>query len=368
MSDAIAGPTIAYGPTVEAFEGAMAGFIASQEIGVPHAVALNSGTAAVHLALLVSGVLPDEEVLMPTLTYVAPANAVRYVGAYPVFLDAEPDFRQLDLKRASTFITHTYSRTAGAWFNRQTGRRLRAIIAVDLLGHPCDLDAALELAAYFEIAAIDDAAEALGAKVRGRAAGSIAPVSVLSFNANKIMTTAGGGMLLCHDEVMAERARSLASHAKTPGSALYEHDEVGFNYGMPTAQAALGLSQLRRLGSFISRKREVAKRYAYALSDLTTLTLPKEADWAEHTYWLYALHLPANRRASVIEFMSDAGVETRPIFESMHRVAAHAHAQADRCPVAEQLSDTGLCLPCSTSISNDEVDEVAQTLRRAIDT
>lgn len=362
MSEAVTERTIAYGPRVERFERAIA-----DRVGVPHAVAVNSGTAAMHLALIVSGVVRDDDVLMPTLTYVAPANAVRYVGAHPVFLDVEPSFRQLDVERARAFVERSYRRTDLIWSHRLSGRRLRAIVAIDLLGHPCDLDAVLELAERFGIAVIDDAAEAFGATIRGRPVGSVAPVSVFSFNANKIMTTAGGGILVCHDKRKSDRARSLASHAKTPGSPRYQHHEVGFNYGMATAQAALGLSQHHRFDGFLSRKRDVAERYNRALSDLPAVVPPGQAPWATSTYWLYAIHLPAPQRAVVIDEMSHAGIETRPIFEPMHRVVAHARAEADDCVVAEELSDTGLCLPCSTSITDDEVDEVAQTLRAALE-
>lgn len=360
MVDALAGTTIAYGPIVTAFEDAVA-----ERLGVPYALAVTSGTSALHLALLAAGVLPGDEVLMPSLTYVAPANAVRYTGAQPVFLDSEPEYRQLDVARAAAFVERAYARDTGGrgWVSRATGARLAALLTVDLLGHPSDVDALGELTARLEIPLVDDAAEALGASIRGRPVGGVAPIAALSFNANKIMTTAGGGMLLTHDPAMAARARSLAFHSKEPGSALWEHAEVGFNYGMATAQAALGLAQLGRLDAFFARKREIAAFYADALGDAPGVRLPQEADWAEASYWLYTLDLPADRRAAVVAALSEADIESRPIFAPMHCVVAHAASQADDCHVAEALAATGLSLPCSTSITDDELADVAAVVR-----
>jgi dTDP-4-amino-4,6-dideoxygalactose transaminase len=308
-----------------------------------------------------------DDVLVPTLTFVAPANAVRYVGAHPVFVDAEPTYRQLDVDRAEAFVRREYVENARGWCRRTNQRRrLRAILAVDLLGHPCDLDAVLELADRFGLVAIDDAAQAFGATVRGRAVGTIAPVSVLSFNANKVMTTAGGGMLLAHDPEHIERARMLAMHAKQPDCERYDHAEVGFNYAMATAQAALGLSQLKSLPLFLERKRRVAARYAELLDGVPGLTLPVQAEWATSTFWMYTVHVPADRRTAVAEALKATDIQTRPLFEPMHRVRAHARAHRDDCPVAERLSATGLCLPCSTGIEDEQVQRVATTLREAL--
>lgn len=361
MSQAMIGRTIAYGSDVQAFERAV-----SALVGSPHAIATQSGTAALHLALIVSGVEREDEVLMPTLTYVAPANAVRYVGAHPVFLDVDEDFRQMNLARAEAFVADHYRRSAGDLRNRHSGRRLKAILAVDLLGHPCDIETVAELAERLGLVVIDDAAEAFGASDRGQPVGSVAPVSVLSFNANKLITTGGGGMLLCRDAEMARRARSLAFHAKVAGSALYQHDEVGFNYGMASAQAALGLSQLGRFDQFLRRKREIAARYGEIFAREPRIVLPAQAHWAAASYWLYTVHIPAADRDAVMSSLARDGIETRPIFEPMHRLGAHRDSQADACPVAEALSKTGLSLPCSTDLTDPELVEVGRALLLAL--
>lgn len=361
VCEALESPTIAYGPKVREFEAAVAARTES-----PHALATQSGTAALHLALLVSEVKAGDDVLMPTLTYVAPANAIRYVGAQPVLLDVEPEYRQLDLDRAAAFIEREYKPHPDGPVSRMSGRRLSAILAIDLLGHPCDIDGVLELAERFGLAVIDDAAEAFGARVRRRPLGSKAPVSVLSFNANKLITTGGGGMLLCRSHEHDARARLFASHFKERGSSVYRHEEVGYNYGMAAAQAALGTSQLKRFDEFLARKRTIAARYCDLLRDHPEIELPTTAPWAEPSHWLFTVQVPAEFRDQLIEALDESGIETRPMFEAMHRVRAHSDAPADECVVAEELADGGISLPCSTGLKDDELEEVAETLLEAL--
>ena len=356
MAEALADQFIAYGPAVAEFEVAVA-----RLIGVPHAVALQSGTAALHLALIASGIQQGDEVLMPTLTYIATANAVRYVGAHPVFLDVEREYRQLDLDRAERFVAQTYRAVNGRLENKTTGRTLRAIVAVDLLGHPADMHATVGLARELGLCVIDDAAEALGAVSRGAMTGSIAPVSTLSFNANKIITSAGGGMLLAKDRALADRVRSLALHGKDPAGG-FEPREVGFNYALGVAQATLGLRQLKRLDNFIARKRQIAARYSRAFLDEPSITVPSEASWASSTYWLYTVHVPESTRDALISELARRDIQTRPMFECIHRLAPHAASQAAECPVAEELSDTGVSLPCSTGMEDDALDFIIESV------
>jgi perosamine synthetase len=354
VCEALESTTIAYGPKVREFETAVAAITGSH-----HALATQSGTAALHLALLVSGVAPGDDVLMPTLTYVAHANAILYVGARPVLLDVEPAYRQLDVERAAAFIDREYRRQPRGLVHRVSGSRLSAILAVDLLGHPCDIDRVIELARHFGLAVIDDAAEAFGARVGGHPLGSIAPVSVLSFNANKLITTGGGGMLLCRSPEHDERGRLLASHFKERDSIAYIHEEVGFNYGMAAAQAALGTSQLRRFDEFLANKRATAARYCELLCEHPAIELPRTAPWAEPSHWLFTIQVPAKSRDRLIEELGENGIETRPMFEAMHRVGAHRDALADECRVAEELADGGVALPSSTALEDDELEEVA---------
>lgn len=358
VAESLESTTIAYGRRVEAFESAVAGFM-----GDCSAIAVQSGTAALHLALIVAGIGQGDDVLMPSLTFIAPANAARYVGAAPVLVDVEPTYRQLDVERAQLYLERHYRPSRGGPIHRRTGRRAAAVLAVDLLGHPCDHNALGELCDRFDLILIDDAAEALGAEYERRPVGSTAELSTLSFNANKIVTSAGGGMLLCAREEHAVHGRLLANQAKQLG-VHYRHTEVGFNYGMAAPQAALGNSQFARLGEFVKRKRAIAARYAATLAGVAGLTLPAEADWARSTNWLYTVHLDRSlaTRDTVMQELDIAGIETRPLFDPMHRVVAHAGAEADSCHISEGLSATGLSLPSSTSLTEEQVDHVAQTV------
>jgi perosamine synthetase len=349
VDKALRSPDIAYGPIVVDFEHALAA-----ELGRRHAIALISGTAALHLALLAVGVQPSDEVLMPTLTFVAPANAVRYVGAHPVLFDAEPRYRQMDLERFCAWLRGTCVATPSGAMNHRTRRRVAAVIAVDLLGHPTDIAALREHVAPYKIPIVDDAAEALGARAHGKPIGMGADIVCLSFNANKIVTTGGGGMLLCDDDELASRVWHLASQAKERGDA-YDHSEVGFNYRLPSAASALGLGQYQRLSEFVKRKREISARYRTALADVPGLRPPREAPWAYSTDWLYTMHIVEELGldgGSLRAALNERGVQTRPIFTPLHLTRAHAGTQAHECPVAEELYRTGVTLPCSTAMTS----------------
>jgi perosamine synthetase len=357
---ALESPEIAYGATVTRFEDAVTGLM-----GREHAIGLSSGTAVLHLALLAVGVRPDEEVLLPTLTFIAPANAVRYVGAHPVLFDVEDSHRQLDVGRLADWLERECRPSAGGLVRRSTGRRIGAVLPVDLLGHPCDVDALREVVGPFELPIVDDAAESLGAELRGRPVGAAADVACLSFNANKIVTSGGGGMLLTDSEPVAARVRYLATQAKA-GKSLYVHDEVGFNYGLASAQAALGYGQLQRLGEFLERKAAIARHYAAALAGVPGISLPSEAPWASCTNWLYAIHVDPDA------YGADAGdlqarlarenIVSRRMFGALHRQGAHLGCEAHPCPVAERLAESGLMLPSGTKLTTSQLDRVVDVV------
>jgi perosamine synthetase len=373
IAEAMAKPWIAYGANAKAFEHAIAAML-----GAPHAVALQSGTAALHIALILAGVGPGDEVLIPALTYIAPANAIKYVGAHPLFDVVEPEYGVLDVERAEKFVERRYRKVGDDRLNRESGRPLRALIAVDLLGHPCDIDATLELGERLRLSVIDDAAEALGASVRSRPAGSRARLSALSFNANKLITTGGGGMLICEREEDAERARMLSrhgrvvprqrglTHAPVAGIERYEFAEIGFNYLMGEGQAALGLSQFERFEQFLARKRAIADLYAGAFADDPAIVVPKEAPWARSSYWMYTIELAPSARSRVARSLASEGIETRPIFAPLPWVASHRGEQSDECATAKQLGEAGLSLPCSTGLHDHELQEVAAAVLAAL--
>jgi perosamine synthetase len=344
----------------------------AERVGARYAVATVNGTSALHIALMLAGVGRDEEVLMPTLTFIAPANAVRYLGAWPVFMDAEPRYWQMDVEKVADFLAHECRYAHGALRNRHTGRRVSAILPVHVLGHPVDMDPLLALAARYDLQVIEDATEALGAHYRGRAVGRpLGPGShaaCLSFNGNKLITTGGGGMIITDDEAFARRARYLTTQAKDD-SVEYVHHEIGYNYRLTNLQAALGVAQIERLHGHVEAKRRIARAYAAALAGVSGLDMMREASWARSAFWMYTV-LVHPRMAGVtsrrlLQLLSKAGIQTRPLWQPLHLSAAHRGAFATDCSVAERLHRQALSLPCSVGLSGDAQTRVVAALTHA---
>ena len=340
------------GPHVDAFEAEMAAYV-----GADHAVALSSGTAALHLALLLHGVGPGDRVLCPSLTFVATINAVRYTGAQPVLVDADADSWNLDVDLAAAEL-----RRAAA-----DGTPYAAVLAVDLYGRCCDYDALEAVCRELEVPLIEDAAEALGATYRGRAAGTFGDMGVLSFNGNKILTTSGGGMLVTQDARLADRARHLATQAREPAP-HYEHVEVGFNYRLSNLLAAVGRGQLRHLDARIARRREIRERYRDQLGDLPGVAFAPGDDEAHGTNgWLTCVTIDPGRagvdREAVRRGLRAAGIEARPTWKPMHLQPALADASVVGGAVAEHVFAQGLCLPSGSSLRDEEVAEICGLVR-----
>ncbi len=249
--------------------------------GVSHAVACVNGSAALHVALLVAGVQPDEEVLVSDLTFIASANAIRYCGAWPVLIDAEPEYWQMDPQKLEDFLARECTAKDGALVNRTTGRRVRAIMPVHILGHPCDMDAIGVLARRHGLTIVADAAEALGTTHRGRPVASLPDVAALSFNGNKIVTAGGGGAVLTDRADWADRARYLTTQAKDD-PIEFAHGAVGFNYRMTNLQAAVGVAQLEQLDVRLASKQRGAAVYSAALATMP-VTRPRQAPWPGRT-------------------------------------------------------------------------------------
>ncbi|PYN66136.1 MAG: LegC family aminotransferase [Candidatus Rokuibacteriota bacterium] len=339
------------GPFVDRFERELAGWL-----GVRYGVATVNGTAALHVALLVAGVEAGDEVLVPALTFVATANAVRYCGAVPVFMDSEPRTWTVDPQKVADFLTRECDVRDGRVVNRTTGRRVRALLPVHLYGHPADLDPLLELAARFPLALVEDAAEALGASYKGRRVGAHGSVGCLSFNGNKIITTGGGGMILTDDEALARRARSLTTQARDEGPE-WIHREVGFNYRLTNLQAALGVAQLEQLEGFVAEKRETARVYAEALAALGGAEPLGEAPWATSSFWMSSTLLDPARYGDARALIARAnaeGIQLRPLWRPLHRQPVFAGQQAYRIEVADHLYARGVSLPCSVGITPEE--------------
>lgn len=352
------------GPFVDRFEGAMAA-----RVGTRFAVATVNGTSALHVALLVAGVKPDDEVLVSTLTFIAPANAIRYAGAWPVFIDADPDYLQMNPSCVVEFLEQQCQWRDGALHNRVTGRRVSAIVPVHILGHPVDLDPILEVARKYGLKVIEDATESLGATYKGRSAGSIGDVAAFSFNGNKLITTGGGGMLVTSNEEWARKAKHLTTQAKDD-PIEYIHSEVGYNYRLTNLLAAMGCAQLEQLDLFLAAKQRIARRYAEGLGELPGFSLMKESSWASSAWWLYTVLIDSAAAGidsrQLMRALGSRNIQTRPLWQPIHLSPAHRESNATRLPVAERLYQQALSLPCSTSLSEEEQTRVIQEVRAIV--
>lgn len=334
------------GPDLDAFEHDL-GRVSGRE----HAVALASGTAALHLALIVLGVRPGDDVFVPTLTFVASANAVRYVGAQPVFLDSETQSWNLDPDLLDEELERRH----------RAGRLPAAVIAVDLYGQCADYERIAAACARHDVALVEDAAEALGASHRLGPAGSFGRVGVFSFNGNKIITTSGGGMFVTDDAALADRVRHLATQAREP-VLHYEHVDLGFNYRMSNLLAALGRAQVATLPDRIRRRGGIEQRYRDALGGLAGVEFLPRAPWGTSNHWMTCLMIDAEvaaaSRDDVIAALGGADVEARPTWKPMHRQPLYHDAPAIVTGVADRVFARGVCLPSGSGLQASEQERV----------
>jgi len=333
----------------------------AETCGVTYAVATASGTAALHVALQIAGIGRDDEVLLPTLTFIAPANAIRYLGASPVIMDVDPHYWQMDSQKVRDFLTKECAYRDGKLHNKLSGRQVKAILPVHLLGHPCDMDPLVEFANQFDLKIIEDATESLGSTYRGRPTGGIGTMGCLSFNGNKIITTGGGGAIVTNSELLAKRARYLTTQAKDDPFE-YIHHEIGYNYRLTNVQAAMGVAQLERLPSYVEAKRKTTEVYNSHFSRVAGVTLPKEAEWAHSNCWLYAALISAEVFGETSRELSRrlkaAAIETRPFWRPVHRQVPYQDCQSYRIEVADRLCEEGISLPCSVGLTSDQQDRV----------
>jgi len=338
-------------------------------LGSGQAVAAVNGTSALHVALLLAGVEPGDEVLVPDLTFVAPANAVRYAGAWPVFIDVEPDHWQLDPEKTANFLARECVSARDGLYNRHTGRRVRALLPVDLLGHPVDMDALLAIANRHDLVVVEDATESLGARYKGRPVGRLAGLSCLSFNGNKLLTTGGGGMLICDDPAQAQRARYYVTQARDD-TLEYRHDQVGYNYRLPNLLAAVGCAQLERIDQFVAAKRRIAQRYLEGLEGLPGVCFMRQAPWAESAWWLFTILLdPVQARLgrhALLDRLRQAGIMSRPLWNPLHRNPSHKGAYSYRCDVSVRLQERGLSLPSSVGLAQADQERVIAALHSTL--
>jgi perosamine synthetase len=335
-------------PYVEEFERKFAEYC-----GCKYGVATNSGTTALHLALATLKVGPGDEVIIPTFTMIATANAVAYTGAKPVLVDSEAETWNIDPRKIESKI------------NKKT----KVIMPVDTYGHPANMDAIREIAVKHGLHIVEDAAEAHGAEYKSRKAGSLGDVGCFSFYANKIITTGEGGMLVTNDFDLAERARWLRAHAFGRGGKHFYHEEIGFGYRMSGLQAALGISQLSRLTQNVERRRKNARLYNELLSGLgDKVILPPEAPWAKNVYWMYSILVRKGfgvSRNKLIELLAREGIESRTFFYPIHVQPAYSSlASSGAFPVADTLSRSGINLPSGNDLTEQQIHDVCDAVKR----
>lgn len=323
--------------------------------GVAHAVAVSNGTAALDVCFRLAGVGPGDEVLVPTLTFVATANAITYRGATPHFVDSEDRTLGVDPARLDAHLRSVAKVENGTCLNTRTGRPIRALVVMHVFGHPADIEGLAEVAARWNLVLVEDAAEALGSRWRGRHLGGFGRLAALSFNGNKIVTTGGGGAVLTDDPELARRAKHLTTTAKVPHRWAFEHDEIGWNYRMPNINAALGCAQLERLPDMLARKAELADRYVRAFEGAQGARLLRPREGAAVNHWLNALILDRPDRPlrdRLLQTLNDAGYQARPLWTLMHRLPMYADCPRDDLPTAEALEDQVINLPSSAALAD----------------
>lgn len=352
------------GPFVDRFEQMLSDFS-----GNKYSVAASSGTAALHTALIVAGIQPGDEVILPALTFIAPANAVRYAGAWPVFIDAEPDYWQMNPKKLAEFLEQGCRSVGEILINRVTGRPVRAIIPVHILGHPCQMNEIVTLAHKYNLTIIEDATESLGAKYKDQMVGHIGDIACFSFNGNKLITTGGGGMIVTDNEDWAKKAKYLTTQAKDD-PLEFVHGEVGYNYRLTNILAALGCAQMEQVVDYVAVKRRTAATYEEALIDVPGLTLMKEAPWATSVFWMYTVLVDEkvygmDSRALLCK-LGGAGIQARPLWQPLHLSPVFASLPKMDAPVADWLNRRAISLPCSVGLTEQEQERVIAAIRNNV--
>ena len=321
--------------------------------GARRAVAVVNGTAGLKIALQLAGVQAGDEVIVPSFTFVATANAVKYLGAVPHFVDSNELTLGLDPEALRAWLMSTAEFSIDGYRNRTTGRRIRAMIPMHTFGHPCNLEGLLSVAHDYRLVVVEDAAESLGSFYQGKHTGTFGKLGVLSFNGNKIITTGGGGAILTNDERLADYAKHLTTTAKQPHPWDYIHDEIGYNYRMPNLNAALGCAQLEQLPVFLAAKRKLFHKYKDAFEKVKGVEIMREPNACESNYWLQAMILSkkfSHERNDIISLTNYSGLQTRPAWQLIHRLKPYQACPKSPLPIAESLVSRIINLPSGANL------------------
>ncbi|MFC2156954.1 LegC family aminotransferase [Acidobacteriota bacterium] len=353
------------GSYVRAFEEGI-----SDLVGSRNAVACVNGTAALHVSLLVAGVKENQEVILPTVTFIAPVNAVHYIGAHPIFMDCD-DFYNIDAGKTMDFLEKHTEYREGKTINRETGRTIGAVIPVHVFGNAALLKELLPFCRERNIKVIEDASESLGSfyiedEPHGPHTGSLGDLGCLSFNGNKIITTGGGGMIVTKNDKMAERARYLTTQAKDD-PVKYIHEEVGYNFRLTNVQAAMGVAQLERLHDYVEIKKRNYQTYKSAIDQIKGLELAELPGYAYNNHWMYALRIDRDLygldRDSLMDRLDQNGIQSRPLWELNSRQKPYRECFSFHIEKAKNLHEITLNIPCSVGLTMDEIEKVITVLQ-----
>lgn len=329
--------------------------------GAAHAIAVVNGTAALHMALFLAGVVSKDEVLMPALTFIATANAVSYCGAIPHFVDIEEQTLGIDIYRLRDYLKESTEKRTGLCINRKTGNVIKAIVPMHTFGHPTDMDGVLSIARDFNLRVVEDAAESLGSTYAGQHTGTFGLLGALSFNGNKIITTGGGGAILTNDKDLAKKAKHLTTTAKLPHRWEYVHDAIGYNYRMPNINAALGCAQLEQMHSFVNNKRLIFERYSKLFADFSMLKVMQEPKNSRSNYWLQCIILDESvkdERNAILLATNNANLMTRPVWSLMHNILPYKSCPRMDLSVSESFERRVINLPSSAQLINEIKDRI----------
>lgn len=338
------------GKFVNRFESEVAAYT-----GTDYAVAVVNGTAALHIALKLADVKPNDEVLIPTLTFVATANAVAYCGATPHFVDCEEATLGMSAQALRSYLKEITVMRDGICINLNTGKRIRAMVPMHTYGHPVDIEGLLDVANDYGLVLIEDAAESFGSFYKDRHTGTFGQMGILSFNGNKTITTGGGGVILTNSEYLARRAKHLTTTAKIPHHWAYEHDEIGYNYRMPNLNAALGCAQLEQLPDFLKSKRNLYDTYHKAFAGVHGVRLVGEPPRCASNFWLQTLCLDKanlNLRDTILSTTNNAGYSSRPAWSLIHKLQHFKNCPKAPLPIAESLEYRLINIPSSVILNS----------------
>ena len=352
------------GKYVELFERKIAEYT-----GTKYAVACVNGTSALQVSLRLAGVLPGEEVIVPTLTFIAPVNAVSYNGATPVFMDADK-YYNIDAGKTISFINNETVFNNGITLNKKTNKRIAAIVPVHVWGNAAYLDELVPLCEERNIAVVEDASESMGTvynigKYKGYHTGIIGRLGCLSFNGNKIITTGGGGMILTDDEILADKARYLTTQAKDD-QVRYIHNEIGYNFRLSNIHAALGVAQLEQLPGFLERKQEIFYKYQTAFVNVDGIHIADMPEYADNNHWLNIMQIDENifglNRDFLMELLGKNNIHTRPVWFLNHLQRPFKKCQSYQIDMANHLLNISLCLPSGSNVTNSEIKKIIRII------